>query len=175
MKTVVKNNLMGVRGRVPCPFPSKGVRTHSQTRGKELQALATSPWSWQQALMWQAKPSSGSSWPAGAGPSCPAALRRHEWRGEAGLTASRLIRQWGITPALGEPRRSRQARRGSRTLGRRGVKSGPSRRDEGLGYCPRRSTLSLWSLRSGWTLGEHQDLGASELFQGGSFFPQCLT
>lgn len=49
MNIVGINNPAGVGRSMPCPSPSKGIRTHSWASGDELQALAASPRSWQRA------------------------------------------------------------------------------------------------------------------------------
>lgn len=99
----------------------------------------------------EAKPPSGSSSPAGAGPSGPAALRGDERRGEAILAASRLpAPPAGLHPGTWAAAGSRRARR----RGRREKKSGPRRggsvfaREEAArqALCPSRASemAGLW-------------------------------
>lgn len=81
----------------------------------------------------------------------------------------------GTWAAAGKP----QARRGSRAVGMSEVNSGPCGRDGGLGFCLRISTITLHSLRNGWSRRGHLDLSAPELFWEAVFLPQpdqdCLS
>lgn len=100
MKRVGKNNLLGEGGRVPCPFPSEGVRTHPEARGKELKAPAASTRSWQRAVLWRQSRSPGALRRLGQG--SPARLPYGE-RPSLPLPSC-LLPQRGTTPAPGQPR-----------------------------------------------------------------------